>query len=327
MGFKRLRDAACLAVALALCGSVAAAQPPAGIPIEALIASARADIAGPLRNLWSGWDRAPFGLLLVEGDQERLLCDDRSPTGFGPTSPDPVTGCPQRSRARSFPPGLLAAMPAFGPPSVIVVGTPAATHHDPAEWRRVLFHEHFHQYQAIQPGYWDRVVALNLSRGDQTGMWMLNYAFPYADAVAQARVAEAGRVLAQVLAHGRPTTADLRRYLAARAAVQAAVSPDDFRYLDFQLWQEGVARWTEFSAGELSSDASVRAAGASLRRDTLAQLAALDLGRDQRVSVYALGAGEALLLDACAPGWRDRYLREVTLSPLWEAADGRCRRS
>src|SRR5205823_11170202 len=42
-----------------------------------------------------------------------------------------------------------------------------------------MLHEHFHQLQDSQPNSYAETEALNLSHGDQTGMWMLNYAFPY----------------------------------------------------------------------------------------------------------------------------------------------------
>ena len=57
-------------------------------------------------------------------------------------------------------------MPAFGPPSTVVVGTPSATKRSAAAWRATLIHEHFHQYQSALPRYYDRVNALGLSRGD-----------------------------------------------------------------------------------------------------------------------------------------------------------------
>ena len=43
-------------------------------------------------------------------------------------------------------------------------------------------HEHFHQLQYAQPGYFQAVAALGLSHGDQTGTWILNYPFPYTNA-------------------------------------------------------------------------------------------------------------------------------------------------
>ena len=40
-------------------------------------------------------------------------------------------------------------------------------------------HEHFHQLQWAQPEYLKAIADLGLSKGDTTGMWMLNYPFPY----------------------------------------------------------------------------------------------------------------------------------------------------
>ena len=59
------------------------------------------------------------------------------------------------------------------------MGTPEATGLKPADWRRTILHEHFHQWQATLPGYHQRIDALALAGDDQNGMWMINYAFPY----------------------------------------------------------------------------------------------------------------------------------------------------
>ena len=87
------------------------------------------------------------------------------------------------ARPRQFPTNLLATFPAFGPPSVIVIGEPANT--DAATstpWLFVVLHEHFHQLQNAQPGYFKATEDLGLAHGDTGGMWMLNYPFPYGDA-------------------------------------------------------------------------------------------------------------------------------------------------
>ena len=46
-------------------------------------------------------------------------------------------------------------------------------------WIIMLLHEHFHQLQDSQPNFYADVSALNLSGADKSGMWMLNYPFPY----------------------------------------------------------------------------------------------------------------------------------------------------
>jgi hypothetical protein len=317
---KRILAAVCTAV---LTSAIAAAQPAPGPDPYAGVARARAQLAGPAKDLWPGWDRTPFGLLLVDGEQEHLLCDDRAPAGFGPPAVEPATGCTRRSRARTFPPGLLAAMPAFGPPSVIVVGTPEATGHTAAGWSAVLLHEHFHQHQTALPDYWTRVAQLDLSGGDQTGMWMLNYPFPYAQPEVRDRFAAAGRALTRAVA--RPAPAEVRAYLRARAVLGEILGPRDGRYLDFQAWQEGVARWTEIAAAERSDDPALREVGRAKRAATLNELGGADLTRDKRVAFYALGAGEAMLLEACRADWKADYARHLAMSPLLNGLPTRCR--
>lgn len=278
-------------------------------------------------TLWQGYDRAPFGFLLIGGDRETLLCDDRLPAGFVSARRDAATGCAAATRARSgLPDKLLAAMPVFGPPSTIVMGTPESTGRSRGDWLRTILHEHFHQWQTTLPDYWARTDALDLANGDQTGMWMLNYAFPYMDPKVAAAHATASKALAAALAARRTSGfgAALTRYMAARRTFQASVSPADWRYAEFELWQEGAARWTEIALGKLYPDPAVRKAATDLERQTLEQLAAPDLANQGRVFVYPFGAGETMLLEACSPGWRDTYRGVLALGPLLDIALTRC---
>ena len=305
------------ALAATATAGAAAAQTPAAT--FELIAKARAELAGPAGTVWPGWAETPFGVLLVDGEREHLLCQEAP--GFDPPAAEPATGCEVRSRARVFPPGLQAAMPAFGLPATVVVGTPAATRKQEAAWRATLLHEHFHQHQWSFPRYGERVNALDLSGGDQTGMWMLNYAFPYEQAETARRFADAGAALHAVLQRpGRVRSADVAAYLRARDTLAGSVPARDWRYAEFQLWQEGVARWTEFTAAELSMDAAVQAAGRRLRAATMDELSAAELAKNERVALYALGAGEAMLLDRCGPRWKARYPAVMAMRPLLAAA-------
>jgi hypothetical protein len=168
------------------------------------------------------------------------------------------------------------------------------------------------------------VRALGLDGGDQTGMWMLQYAFPYADAAVQERFAAAGRAL--LAAIDRPRDSVRRAaYLRARSALAASVPAQDWRYAEFQMWQEGVARWTEIEAARSWPDEQMRAAGAALHRSTLAELGAPRLGENRRVALYALGAGEAMLLEACRTNWRERYLDTLSMGPLTARVADACR--
>ena len=277
--------------------------------------------------LWPGYGSAPFGFLLIEPGGETLLCHPAAPPGFTAAGRDEATGCDRLVRPRSTLPGnWLAAMPLFGPPSTIVMGTPSATGLALPRWRSTILHEHFHQWQNALPDYYARVAALDLSGGDESGMWMLNFAFPYADArVAGAHAAAARALAAAIAARGSPGFhARLARYLVLRRAFAAAAGARNWRYFEFQLWQEGVARWTEIAISRAWADPAMRADADSYARDILADLGRPDLARAERVAVYAMGAGEAMLLEACGPGWRARYAALLSLGPLLEEAGRSC---
>ena len=313
----------------ALALTVLASTSPSGIgPLGAELAAIRATARQDGDAIWPGYGDAPFGFLLIEGDREILLCHPTAPPGFTDEGRDPATGCTRRTRARSgLPDTLLAAMPIFGPPSVIVMGTPEATGRELRWWRATIHHEHFHQWQAALPDYYARVAALDLSGGDLTGMWMLNFPFPYADPAAGAAYADAARALAVALrARGsRGFNRAVRDYLGKRRAFAAAVGERNWRYFEFQLWQEGIARWTENAIATRSADPTTRASAYADQAGFEAELERPDLARNQRTVVYTMGASEALLLEACHANWRGRYPNLLALGPLLDDAASTCR--
>lgn len=286
--------------------------------IPELLASAQAHARTAGELLWPGYGSAPFGMLLIDADSEWLYCQS-APAGFVVGTQDPATGCTVASRARTrLPDSLLAAMPIFGTPSTIVVGTPAATGRRPAAWLRTLLHEHFHQWQAALPDYYKRVDALDLKKGDETGMWMLNFPVPYDDDRAGAAHAQASRLLLAALeARGRPNfRTAVRRYRSARLAFAEALGPESWRYVEFQLWQEGVARWTEIELGRSHPDPNIRASAVELEREVRSALASPSLSSQKRLFAYPYGAGEAMVLERCSQGWRERYPTLLELGSL-----------
>jgi len=109
-------------------------------------------------------------------------------------------------------------------------------------------------------------------------------------------------------------------YVGQRKSFFAQLSPDDHKYLAFQLWQEGIARYTQIkvagSAAQyqpspeyaaLPDFESFGAYASHARKDTLDELRTADLAKSKREVVYAWGAAEGLLLDRLRPGWRDEY--------------------
>jgi hypothetical protein len=189
-----------------------------------------------------------------------------------------------------------------------------------------MLHEHFHQLQNSQPSYYTDVNALNLSRGDETGMWMLNYAFPYSAPEVQEQFALLGRSLAEALRakKRREFSAKVAAYLEARRKFKALLNADDYRYFSFQVWQEGVARYTEYRIAELAAKRykpskefrslkdykPFTLAADEIIKNILEELTTLRLEDDKRVAFYPLGAGEALLLDRLNPRWKQRYFTD-----------------
>jgi hypothetical protein len=297
------------AFAAALAGSGAAASAPS-FELGPVVARTRAFAASLGDTLWPGYGSVPSGFLLLDREQEILLCQPGKPDGFTADRTDEATGCQRWTRPRTpMPAGLLAAMPLLGPPATIVMGTPESTGRSPAAWQRTILHERFHQWQWAQPGHYARVDRLDLKGGDETGMWMLNFPFPYDDAAIGKAYAEASSSLARAVSlRAKPGfLAAFDRYLAARDRFTGSLPPRDRRYLELQLWQEGTARWTEIQLGKLYPDSAVRASALALEMSTLQQLSKPDLKGQRRELAYPYGAGEAMLMSACGPAWREAY--------------------
>lgn len=277
--------------------------------------------------IWTGWSETPFAVLLVTEEHEFLVRHPRPSDDFTlVTEYDSLLQSAVYVRDRVFPPGLLATFPAVGGLSTVVVGQPEQTGKSSTFWVITLLHEHFHQFQNAQPDYYDAVASLDLAGGDESGMWMLNYPFPYDSAAVVSRFTEYRDALQDAMASARGSgeAHSVDQYLAARARLQDALEEADYRYLSFQLWQEGVARYTEYRVAETAAEqhdplpafralddfVPYAAAADSLRRALAAELAALDVASARRVAFYPLGAAEALLLDAVRPGWRRQYLQD-----------------
>jgi hypothetical protein len=161
-----------LALATILAGHLVAQQPTAE---DAVRMKEFYRLAAQIQdNIWPNWSRVPAPLLLITPQNEFLSHYPTPPKDFMRIADDLY------ARPRQYSTEFLATFPAFGPPSVIVVGEPEhTTAKTSTPWLITLMHEHFHQLQDAQPNAFQAVNNLGLSHGDQSGMWMLNYPFPY----------------------------------------------------------------------------------------------------------------------------------------------------
>jgi hypothetical protein len=280
-------------------------------------------------QVWPNWIKTPAPLLLVTQETEFLTHFAHPPEDFKKIADDLY------ARPRHFPTGMQATFPAFGPPSIIVIGEAEDTEAKRSTpWLFVLMHEHFHQLQDSQPGFFEAVKKLGLAHGDETGMWMLNYPFPYEKPELDQSFAQLRDLLVEALQEQNDEKFRLKaqRYAAERKKFFSALSPDDRKYLSFQLWKEGIARYVQIKSAEaaaqyrpapefaaLSDYEAFGSYAARARSDTLNELRQADLAKWQRVVVYSFGAGEGLLLDRFSPKWRDGYFRQLfTLDPYFE---------
>jgi hypothetical protein len=281
-------------------------------------------------QVWPGWNSTPAPLLLVTKQTEFLTHHPNPPADFKKIAGDVY------ARPRQFPTNLLATFPAFGPPSVIVIGEPENTDAKTStRWLFVLMHEHFHQLQDSQPGMFEAMNKLGLARGDTTGMWMLNYPFPYQRPELMHSFSVLRDSLLAALAeqdHVAFLTA-ANKYAADRKKFFAQLSSDDRKYLNFQLWKEGIARYIQVRSAELAAKyqptseyralpdfESFSEYASIVRNETLKELKQVDLASSKRVVVYSWGAAEGFLLDRLNPQWKDGYFKNrFTLDPYFDS--------
>ena len=279
-------------------------------------------------DVWPKWSKAPLAVLLVTPDYEFLIRHPKPSDDFAKLAYDPVLKSDVYYRKRTFPKTFLATFPAIKGSmiSTIVVGQAENTWvKTSTPWVITLLHEHFHQLQDSPPNFYADVGALNLAHGDQTGMWMLNYAFPYDRKEVQDQFALMSRLLADVIRSPKAErTKKVRDYLEARRKFQSMISTDDYRYFSFQFWKEGIARYTEYQVARVAvakyrpskefvglKDYRSFADVAKTTYDGIFyQLLTQKLGESKREVVYSFGAAEGLLLDEVNPRWRRRYFKD-----------------
>jgi len=280
-------------------------------------------------SLWEGWKSAPFALLLVTHDREYLMHHPQPSKDFTLLGYDSLLETDVYVRNRTKPIGFLATFPAIQGSMIptIVVGQAESTDvKTSTPWVVTLLHEHFHQLQMSQPGYYAEVESLKLSHGDQTGMWMLNFPFPYDSANVQEAFSRLSALLVKGILPMKKSqrlklAADYRRDLDRFAQT---IGVDNFRYLSFELWQEGIARYTEYRMARMSASMykpglafsrlgdfrPFRPVADSIYQTIVKQLSSAKLGTSRRALVYPFGAAEGLLLDNVSPGWHSKYLKQ-----------------
>jgi hypothetical protein len=277
------------------------AQEPIPPSTAAAIADATTLMDRVAEEVWPGWGAAPTQLLLVTDSVEYFF-------------KAPGSGEVVWRRPRLFPPTFLATFPAVGGVPTIVIGTPERTGLPRDRWILTLLHEHFHQFEYTRPDYYTRLAALGLARGDTTGMWALNFPFPYDSLPIQGAVHQWAMALHDaLLAPEAGRAAATQRARDAKRALDRSLATDDRKYFDFQLWQEGVPRWIELATARAGARAGLVADSTLAWQEgrLVRALTTIDLKEQHREVVYALGAAVAELLEREGKGWKSRYFERM----------------
>ena len=278
-------------------------------------------------KVWKDWDKAPFAVLLVTPENEFLIRHPQPSKDFTLVAYDSLLKSDVYFRKRTQQINFLATFPVGGVPTVVIGQAENTSTKTSTPWVVTVLHEHFHQLQMSQPTYYKEVDELNLSGGDQTGMWQLNFAFPYKDAQISERFSALSKLLAETLQAKKKSefSAKLDEYLKARLAFQQMLSPNDYKYFSFQIWQEGIARYTEWRIADLAAreyklgkeflalkdyTPLKEVAETILNKQIKATLPTLQLEKSERLVFYSFGAAEGLVLDRANPKWQSRYLSE-----------------
>ncbi|WP_439504458.1 hypothetical protein [Sediminibacterium sp.] len=276
-------------------------------------------------EIWKGINQVPFVVLLIEDSVEYLINHPYPSNDFKLSENDSILKTKIFYRPRKFPDWYLATFPAVNGVNCIVVGTPEKTNKSSTAWIVTLLHEHFHQYEYTYPDYYRSVDKLELSGGDQSGMWQLNYAFPYDSSIIIEQYKKYIAALSKSFSSidNRSFKKDFKIYISERNKFRQLLKPADYRYFSFQVWQEGIARYSEYkflqeldnyqpskdiiqlpdfiSFKEYKSEFIIREKNG---------LEKLKVNIDKRICFYAVGFVEGILLDKLNPEWHDRFLRD-----------------
>lgn len=315
---------------IAVCQSSdsSSAQTPQISQIDKIRISESFNIADKIGDsLWLNWNQTPFAILLVTNDYEFLIRHPNPTDDFILSNYDTLLKSSIYYRPRKYQTHFLASFPAVNALSTVVIGQAENTSQNTStRWVITMLHEHFHQLQSSQPDYNSSIKDLNLSRGDETGMWMLNYSFPYDSINVKKSFSNLCVKLTDLITFfGKDGfESKVTEYLKEREEFKQKLNSDDYKYFSFQIWQEGIARYTEYALARygsinyeptpafknLKDYTSLKSDADSTYQNILSVLPNIKLDEMRRIAFYYFGSAEAILLDYINPNWKSQYFKK-----------------
>lgn len=269
-------------------------------------------------DFWAGWNNYEQGILFVESKYEFLFGHNKVPSGF-------KKGCYIEGigrlwfRDQFFDKRMEASFPVFSQyPSIVIGSVENTSSKSSTEWLSIMIHERFHQIQYSQLDYYDRVKEIT-PQGAEGGSWMLNYKFPYSNKKVGFFFREMGRLLLDSI--DKKNKSQFYKYQAVKKSMLKHLSKDDYNYMNFQMWQEGISRYIElqslsvlarqsFSSEFLALNDYERPIDIYERKLALnrKRLKEKSLSELKRGAFYVLGLFEGIALDIFKPSWKKSYL-------------------
>lgn len=228
-------------------------------------------------------------------------------------------------RKRRFPPSLRATFPAVNGVDCIVAGDPENTNKSAEDWIIMLLHEHFHLYQGSNPQYKENISVLAKKIANNSENWMLDYDFPYTDTTTNKLFKKYLSSIYDTYCclHKGNINREVDRVATIQDEVQRYLTPDDYSYFQFQIWQEGIATYTEYKYLYALDHVSKYfkdnfALDFTLKSEDLLKaytngLLKNDLQKDKRNLFYSIGLLKGIIEDKTNPDWKAHYFRVLTV--------------
>ena len=275
-------------------------------------------------SIWDNISKTPLRILLITDSLEYLFNHDNPGTSFEWYQYDSMLNTNIYVRPKKFPPFLRATFPAVNGIDCIVAGNPKNTEKSDEGWIIMLLHEHFHLYQNENRQYKENIALLaqRISKGNNN--WMLDYGFPYNDTTINELFKDYSHSVYETCnsLNKNNFNEEVKQCVTGCSEIQGHLSPDDYDYFRFQIWQEGIATYTEYQyLNKLSLNCQyfkdVYALDYTLKDEILLKaytnyLLKTDLQKSQRNLFYSLGLLEGIIKDKTNPEWKTDYF--MTLS-------------
>lgn len=291
-------------------------------------------------KIWKGWSEASIPINFVDDEYEYLIDHPHPEEDYVLVEKETFLRKTIYGRTRKTQQYISASYHLSGVPTA-VIGTPKNLHKSSSSWVLALLHEMFHVFQTNRNDL-EKIKRLKLERGPDAS-WMLNFPFPYADDTIRGLIHQLNYSLSRCLKAESKENLEFEiiGYLEIRKAFKELLklksgNEHDYNYCRFQEWKEGGARYTERKILELAGTTDYKSIPefqklpdyddfkeiwkrvAPGRGEQYKNIASKNL---KRLDFYALGAGQAEVLDRLDEEWKEDYFKlDVWLDDIFEAS-------